>query len=63
MKPSQCAGQLNHGVLLIGVSPDAWKVRNSWGPDWGLNGDILLEAGKNTCSLCNSASYAEVELR
>lgn len=30
-----CASNLNHGVLLVGVAADYWKVKNSWAADWG----------------------------
>jgi hypothetical protein len=33
-----------HAVMIIGWSnPDqAWIVRNSWGTDWGMNGDFMI---------------------
>ncbi len=51
-----CATRLNHGVLLVGITADFWKVKNSWGPAWGESGFIRLERG-NTCGICNVASY------
>lgn len=40
-----CSGGLDHGVLLAGyiAERDAWKVKNSWGPDWGESGYIYLK--------------------
>jgi C1A family cysteine protease len=32
---NNCATRLNHGVLLVGVSDQSWKVKNSWGTTWG----------------------------
>ena len=30
-----CGTNLNHGVLLVGIKNDSWKVKNSWGFNWG----------------------------
>eukprot|EP00831_Metopus_contortus_P014872 TRINITY_DN1616_c0_g1_i15.p1 TRINITY_DN1616_c0_g1~~TRINITY_DN1616_c0_g1_i15.p1 ORF type:complete len:382 (+),score=63.05 TRINITY_DN1616_c0_g1_i15:245-1390(+) len=43
------ADQVNHAVLLIGFGNDKdskldyWKVRNSWGKNWGLQGHVLIK--------------------
>ncbi|CAB1119136.1 unnamed protein product [Ectocarpus sp. CCAP 1310/34] len=61
-----CGTNLDHGVLLVGygVSEDGvkyWKVKNSWGPEWGAEGYILLkreadqEGGE--CGILEQASY------
>ena len=51
-----CATQLNHGVLLTGVTDDYWMIKNSWSAKWGIDGYIKLARG-NTCGVCNDASY------
>jgi len=51
-----CKTALNHGVLLVGVSDQYWRVKNSWGATWGEAGFIRLARG-NTCGICNVASY------
>lgn len=53
---SDCKEQLDHGVTLVGYTPEAWIVRNSWGESWGEEGYIRLKRG-NTCGLALAASY------
>ena len=53
---SDCSDSLDHGVLLVGYTADAWIVKNSWADSWGENGYIRLKRG-NTCGIANSASY------
>lgn len=40
-----CGTEMNHGVLLTGyiASTDAWKIKNSWGADWGENGYVYIK--------------------
>lgn len=53
-------GDMDHCVQLVGYTSDYWIVRNSWGKDWGNEGYIYLEMGKNTCSLASYAAVAKV---
>lgn len=53
---SNCGTSLNHGVLLVGSTADAWRIKNSWGPGWGESGFIRLKTG-NTCGIANMASF------
>jgi len=65
-----CGTGLDHGVLLVGYgtdgSDDYWKVKNSWGADWGESGYIRLcrncnaNSGAGQCGLLSSASYPVV---
>ena len=53
---SNCQQSLDHGVLLVGYTADAWIVKNSWGTSWGETGYIRLARG-DTCGIADSASY------
>jgi cathepsin L len=45
---SYCMPGIDHAVLAVGVTKDYWKIKNSWGADWGEKGYIRLARG-NTC--------------
>jgi len=63
----RCGVNLDHGVLLVGYGTDGdddyWKVKNSWGKDWGEDGFIRLcrncnaNYGQGQCGILLSASY------
>jgi len=64
MMASQCSTDLDHCVQITGYDTSAstpfWKVRNSWGSDWGEKGFIRLQFGKNTCGVAEEATTAVV---
>lgn len=65
-----CGVNLDHGVLVVGYGMDAsaggyWKVKNSWGPDWGESGYIRIGRGSNygvngECGILMDPSYPVV---
>jgi KDEL-tailed cysteine endopeptidase len=60
-----CGSQLDHGVLVVGYGTgtnggDYWKVKNSWGASWGMNGYVLLKRGQSgagECGILSQPSY------
>jgi cathepsin L len=52
---SNCQAHLNHDILLVGMTNDYYKIKNSWGASWGEHGFIRLARG-NTCGVCHDKS-------
>lgn len=54
-----CSNDIDHAVTIIGYTNDAWIIKNSWGPDWGEDGYLYLERGKNACGLAEYMVYID----
>lgn len=62
VKASECGLNLDHAVQAVGYNTAGgyWIVRNSWGSDWGEQGFIRLQFGKNTCGLTSEVTVPTV---
>lgn len=62
----KCGQRLDHGVLAVGYGTwtdgtPYWKVKNSWGTGWGMNGYILIErSSADLCGVLDAASYPTI---
>ncbi|XP_019865917.1 procathepsin L isoform X2 [Aethina tumida] len=51
---------VNHAMLIVGYTKDAWILKNWWGNHWGEDGYMRLKRHKNRCGVANYAAYAIV---
>jgi len=54
------ACEANHCAQIVGVDTKTkyWKVRNSWGADWGEEGYVRMAQGVNLCNIAEQATYS-----
>lgn len=70
---SDCGSVVNHCLQAVGLRVDAsgqgwWRLRNSWGSDWGEGGHVRLAFGADTCAITHrptfvTPSYTAARLR
>eukprot|EP01034_Spumella_vulgaris_P024000 gene24000-30287_t len=60
---STCGSSVDHCVQAVGISVEDsyWKVRNSWGTEWGESGYIRLKSGVDMCSISYIPSFVVPE--
>ncbi|XP_060070216.1 cathepsin O-like [Ylistrum balloti] len=55
-----CGNTINHAVVIVGydLTGDTpyYIVRNSWGPDFGINGYLHIKIGENICGIAGHVS-------
>ncbi|XP_045481844.1 procathepsin L-like [Harmonia axyridis] len=54
------SNSVNHAMLIVGYTKDAWILKNWWGNHWGENGYMKLRRRKNRCGVAHYAAYALV---
>jgi len=63
-----CGTSLDHGVLVVGYGTDSgtayWKVKNSWGTTWGVDGYIKMakdiSSSHGQCGIAMQPSYPTI---
>lgn len=60
--PACSSSSVNHAMLLVGYTKDAWILKNWWSSKWGDNGYMYLARGKNQCAVSTYAAYASILL-
>merc|ERR1719150_3447579 len=52
---TSCGNSIDHCVQIVGYgtsgSTSYWKVRNSWGRNWGESGHVRVAIGRNLCDI------------
>jgi len=52
---TSCGNSVDHCVQIVGYgtsgSTSYWKVRNSWGGNWGESGHVRVAIGRNLCDI------------
>ena len=63
--PAACKDwvRLDHAVLIVGYGVDGgvpyWRVKNSWGDDWGEGGYFRIKRGVNMCGIAMDAVHSK----
>ena len=61
-----CPPMINHAIVIVGYGVENgvkfWKIKNSWGDDWGENGYFRLIRGTGACGINVYTLTAEAEV-
>lgn len=59
-----CEANINHAVDIVGYDLTGpvpyYIVRNSWGTDFGIDGYLYIEVGKNLCGIAELVSAVNI---
>lgn len=54
--------RVHHAMTMVGYTQESWKIKNSWGRNWGEGGYIRVSRGRsNNCRLADYAKFPVVE--
>lgn len=62
-----CPDKINHAIVIVGYGVDKetgtpfWRIKNSYGPNWGENGYFRLIRGKGVCGIKRYTLIADIE--
>ena len=61
---TSCGNDVDHCIQIVGVNvkDSYWKIRNTWGEDWGEDGYIRIELGTNACGITTDPIYTVPKL-
>ena len=59
LRDETCTGEVNHGAVAVGYTPEYILVKNSWTYVWGDGGFVKLARGHHNCGLFEYSSYPE----
>lgn len=61
-----CGKSVDHCVQIVGFGEHKgtsyWKVRNSWGAEWGENGYMRLKIGDNLCNIASGPTATSTSI-
>jgi len=62
-----CGTNIDHCAVLTGYADYGtagayWIVQNTWGPDWGEEGNVYIAIGRDLCGIADMAYACTVEL-
>lgn len=68
MNPKHCSDDVDHAIVIVGMGSSNgvgyWKLRNSWGSDWGEEGYFRMHRAvrESMCGITSDVSYPLVKV-